>query len=137
MSSLLEYLNANGYTPETKKTTARDYPEPTIEFYASGQARLRGMDNDTLKYLAYHTTDNGIELFICEDKEEMKQVAQAFNWRTCETSNGAPNIRVGKPAQRFYDYIKGQKPDNTIENRSGKVAWDTLDVEDKKLTWQE
>ena len=135
--SLIEFLQANGYTPDKKRTTAREYNEPTIEFYKSGQARLRGMENETLKYLVYHTTESGIEIFICEDKNEMKTTADAMKWRTCETTTGGdPNIRVGKPAVDFFDYLKSERPDNVIETRAGSVAWDTASTDGKRIAWE-
>lgn len=133
--SLLEYLQANGYSKEEKRTTAREYNEPTIEFYKSGQARLRGIDDETLKFLVYHVNDNGIELFTCESKDEMVNTSKAMNWRTCETSQGDPNVRVGSKATDFYNYIKETKPENHIETRAGAVAWDALEIDGKKIAW--
>lgn len=136
-TSLLDYLKENGYKADEKRNTLREYDTPTIEFYKSGQARLRGMGELVLDYLVYHCTDNGIELFICKDEEEMKSTAGAMNWRTCRTATGkAPNIRVGKPAEDFFEHIATITPDNCKETQAGAVAWGKATVEGKKILWE-
>jgi len=127
-TSLLEFLNANGYEKVEKRTTAREYHEPTIEFYKSGQARLRGINNETLKFLVYNVNETGIQIFTAKNKEQMVEAARAKGYRTCETSQGDPNIRVGHKATDFYNYLKDTKPENHIETRAGAVAWDVLDT---------
>lgn len=136
-SALLEMLKQQGYKAEEKRTTLREYPEPVIEFYKSGQARLRGMGKLSLEYLVYHVSDNGIELFVADSKAEMLEVKNAFNWRTCMTATGkTPNIRIGEQATAFYNQIVKKKPENSSITDNGGVAWDKLSVEDKRISWE-
>lgn len=134
--SLLDFLVNEGVVKETKSKTLREYDEPTIEFYKSGQARLRGIEGDKVSHLLYKVNDNGIELFSCGSSEEVKEINKTLasrkleTMRVCETSSGDPNIRVGKKATDFFNYIKQHKPQNCQENRAGSVAWDKLEVEE-------
>lgn len=123
----------------------REYAEPTIEFYAGGQARLRGCDGIELAHLVYKATSAGIEIYTCASAEEGKAVKQAYSkgaeqkaWHTCDTdtSKADPNLRLAL-AKDYYDYIKEHKPEQSTESRAGACAWDTLSVSEdlRKLSW--
>lgn len=135
-NSLLEYLKSQGYEKQEKKETLREYPEPTIEFYASGQARLRGMKNETLAFLVWHITADGVEIFKCESETEMLETAKALNWHRTATKEGkAPNMRMSE-AKQFYEIVKERKPEQHAETLAGKVAWESVSVDGKRITWE-
>lgn len=144
-SNLLDFLKSEGVVKETTAKTLREYDEPTIEFYKSGQARVRGIAGNKVGHLLYKVSSTGIKLYPMENSETLK----AFNdylkkqgmetLRVCETSEGKgdPNIRVGKKATDFFNYIKKTNPENCQENRAGSVAWDKLQYKKDEKSSQE
>lgn len=137
--ALIELLEAQGYTQGgEKRNTLREYKEPTIEFYASGAARLRGFNGVSLAHLVYHVDDNGIDINIVSDKEttayvKKKMGGEANGWHTTNTTKAEdPQLKAAGAFKRWYKIVSEARPQNTRETNAGMVVFDTAEINEAK-----
>lgn len=129
---LMELLKSQGIQQGEKKRTAKNYTEPTIEFYKSGGVRLRGVSKELAsRPLVFKVTAQGILFFTAETSAQAKATAeqmgiQAYTGKEREN----PNIKLGASiTQGFYQNIKAHSPDMVKETGNGGVASAPLSVE--------
>lgn len=108
------------------RATAREYTEPTLEIYACGQLRLRGIVEDKVNNIIYDITRAGVKIYPLPTSDLAKELASKFNYKRCITTEGDPNMRAGKLAREFYELLANLYPEKVNSTGAGKSIAQTL-----------
>lgn len=125
---LLDILTAQG-VQGTKRTTLREYNEPTIELYKGGGVRIRGVEGvDNTTPLVFTFTENGIKLFTAASKEQAREIAKKLNLQVhCSEVAGDVNIK-SVASIKFFNHIEEHDPAKVEYKGDKAVARDKLSV---------